>query len=350
MQITAAALCEMLQGSLEGNADTVVDSVAKIEEGHSRALSFLANPKYEEHIYTTESGIVLVSREFKPSKPVKATMVRVDDPYVAFTAILSEYIAQINNKVGIEEPSFLGENTSVGEGLYLGVFASIGKNCKIGKNVKIYSNVVIGDNVEIGDNTVIYANVSIYLHCIVGANCIIHAGAVIGSDGFGFAPQPDGTYSKIPQTGNVIIEDDVEIGANTCLDRATMGSTIIRKGAKLDNLVQIAHNVEIGENTVIAGGSAIAGSAKLGKNVVVAGQVGIVGHITIADYTQIGGQSGILSSITEPKKAWIGSPATEFKQNFKSLAVFRNLPELDKKVHALQKELEALREVLNNKG
>ena len=350
MQITAAALCEMLQGSLEGNADTVVDSVAKIEEGHSRALSFLANPKYEEHIYSTESGIVLVSRDFKPSKAINATLIRVDDPYVAFTQILSEYIAQINNKEGIEEPSFIGENTAAGEGLYLGAFAYIGKNCKIGKNVKIYPNVVIGDNVEIGDNTVIYANVSIYLHCKVGADCIIHSGAVIGSDGFGFAPQPDGTYAKIPQTGNVIIEDNVEIGANTCLDRATMGSTIIRKGVKLDNLIQIAHNVEVGENTVIAGGTAIAGSTRLGKNIVVGGQVGIAGHINIADYTQIGAQSGIIGSIKEPKKAWMGSPVTEFKQHFKSQAVFRNLPELDKKVHDLQKEIEALREALNNKG
>ncbi|MDX5319737.1 MAG: UDP-3-O-(3-hydroxymyristoyl)glucosamine N-acyltransferase, partial [Bacteroidota bacterium] len=215
MQITAEALCQLLNGTLEGNAQAVVDSVAKIEEGHSRALSFLANPKYEEYIYSTESAIVLVSREFNPSKPISATLIRVDDPYIAFTTILSEYVAQINNKTGIEEPSFIGENSKVGENLYLGAFAYIGKNCKIGNNVKIYPNCVIGDNVEIGDNTVIYSGVNIYFHCKIGANCILHAGVVIGSDGFGFAPQPDGTYSKIPQTGNVVVEDDVEIGANT---------------------------------------------------------------------------------------------------------------------------------------
>lgn len=349
MQITAEALCQMLNGTLEGDAKAAVDTVAKIEEGHSRALSFLANPKYEEFIYSTQSGIVLVSREFQPSKPVSATLIRVDDPYIAFTTILSEYVAQINNKVGVEEPSFIGENTTTGEGLYLGAFAYIGKNCKIGKNVKIYPNCVIGDDVEIGDNTVLHANVSVYLHCKIGANCILHSGVVVGSDGFGFAPQADGSYSKIPQTGNVVIEDDVEIGANTCLDRATMGSTVIRKGVKLDNLVQIAHNVEIGENTVLAGATAVAGSTKLGKNMVVGGQVGIAGHIQIADGTKIGAQSGIIGTIKEPGKNWMGSPVTEFKDHFKSQAVFRNLPALDKRVHDLQKELEALKALLNER-
>ncbi|MBI1222865.1 MAG: UDP-3-O-(3-hydroxymyristoyl)glucosamine N-acyltransferase [Bacteroidetes bacterium] len=347
MQITAEALCQLLNGTLEGDARAVVDSVAKIEEGHSHSLSFLANPKYEEFLYTTESGIVLVSKDFKPSKPVRTTLVRVDDPYVAFTAILSEYVAQINNKSGIEEPSFIGENSEVGEGIYLGAFAYIGKNCRIGKNVKIYPNCVIGDNVEIGDNTILYPNVTVYLHCKIGANCILHSGVVVGSDGFGFAPQTDGSYAKIPQTGNVVIEDEVEIGANTCLDRATMGSTIVRKGAKLDNLVQIAHNVEVGENTVIAGATAVAGSTKLGKNMVVGGQVGIAGHIQLADGTKIAAQSGILSTIKEPGKNMMGSPAFEFKQYFKSQAVFRNLPELDKRVHDLQQELDALKVAMN---
>lgn len=339
----------MLNGELEGNPDTLLDSVAKIEEGHPRALSFLANPKYEQHVYTTLSGVVLVRKDFKAEKPVTATLIRVDDPYAAFTMILTHYVAAMNNKTGIEQPSFVGENSTMGEGLYLGAFAYIGKNCRIGENVKIYPNSYVGDNVVIGDGTVIYAGVKIYTHCEVGKNCIIHSGTVIGSDGFGFAPQPDGTYAKIPQTGNVVIEDNVEIGANSAIDRATMGSTRIRKGAKLDNLVQIAHNAEVGENTVIAGQSGVAGSTKLGKNVVVGGQVGFAGHIEIANGTKIGAQSGILSTIKEEGKDWMGSPAFDFRDHFKSQIVYRNLPALDKKVHELKKQLDALIQQVKDK-
>lgn len=349
MQISAAALCQLLKGTLEGNPDTVVDSVAKIEEGHSRALSFLANPKYEGYLYATEAGIVLVRKDLKLEKPVKSTLIRVDDPYAAFTTILTQYAEQANTQTGIEEPSFIGENCSIGEGFYLGAFAYISKNCKIGKNVKIYPNVFLGENVEIGSNTVLYPGVNVYMHCRIGANCIIHASAVIGSDGFGFAPQPDGSYAKIPQLGNVVIEDNVEIGSNCSIDRATMGSTIIRKGAKLDNLIQIAHNVEIGENTVIAGQSAIAGSTRLGKQMVIGGQVGIAGHLVIANGTKIGAQSGLMGSIKEENKSWMGSPVSELKEHLKSQAVFRNLPEIDKKLHALQIEVEALRKALNDK-
>jgi UDP-3-O-[3-hydroxymyristoyl] glucosamine N-acyltransferase len=349
MHITAFNLCQLLNGTLEGNPDVEVDTVAKIEEGHSRALSFLANPKYEAHIYDTRSGIVLVNRTFRATKPIKATLIRVDDPYASFTAILTQYAAQVHRRSGIETPSFIGEGSETGTDLYLGAFAYIGKYCKIGNNVIIYPHCFIGDNAEIGDNTILHAGVTIYHQCKVGSDCIIHAGAVIGSDGFGFAPKPDGSYAKIPQIGNVIIEDQVEIGANTAIDRATMGSTIIRKGAKLDNLIQIAHNVEIGANTVIAGQSAIAGSTKVGEQNVLGGQVGLAGHIVTAKGTQIGAQSGILSSIKEEGKKWMGSPATEFKEHFKSQVVFRNLPEMDKNLHELRKEMEHLRKLIEEK-
>lgn len=349
MQISAEDLCQLLNGDLEGDASVMVNSVAKIEEAHPTALAFLANPKYEQHLYTSKAGVVLVRRDFKPEKPVKPTLIRVDDPYAAFTTILRQYVAILTMKEGIEESSFIGEGSTHGEGLYLGAFAYVGKQVKLGNNVKIYPGCYVGDHAVIGDNTVLYPNVIIYHMCRVGSDCIIHAGAVVGSDGFGFAPQPDGSYDKIPQTGNVIIEDRVEIGANATIDRATMGSTIIRKGAKIDNLVQLAHNTEVGMNTVIAAQSGVAGSTRLGKHVVVGGQVGFSGHIEIADGSKFGAQSGILGTIKEEGQSWMGSPATGFKEHFKSQAVFRNLPDLDKRVHALTKELEALKKMITEK-
>ncbi len=349
MQISAAELCQLLNGELEGDASVSVNNVAKIEEAQGNDLAFLANPKYEQFLYETGAGIVLVGKTFKPEKEVRTTLIRVDDPYASFTAILTQYVAILNQKEGVEEPHFIGEDSSYGEGIYLGAFTYIGNQVKIGKNVKIYPGCYIGDRAEIGDNTTLYAGVKIYNLCKVGGNCILHAGAVIGSDGFGFAPQEDGSYSKIPQTGNVVIEDDVEIGANTTIDRATMGSTVIRQGAKIDNLVQLAHNTEIGAHTVIAAQTGIAGSTKLGRRNVVGGQVGFSGHITVADGSKFGAQSGILGTIKEEGKSWMGSPATEFKEHFKSQAVFRNLPALDKRVHELSRELESIKALLDKK-
>lgn len=348
MHITASQLCSLLNGTLEGNPDTEVDSVAKIEEGHPRALSFLANPKYESFLYETKAGVVLVKQDFKPEKTVATTLIRVEDPYAAFTAILTHYVAQIHNRSGIEQPSYVGENSVYGDDFYLAAFAYVGKGVKIGNNVKIYPHVFVGDGVEIGDNTILHSGVKIYHQCKVGSDCIIHSGTVIGADGFGFAPQKDGSYSKIPQTGNVVVEDSVEIGSNCSIDRATMGSTLIRKGVKLDNLIQIAHNAEIGANTVIAGQTGVSGSTKIGEQNVIGGQVGFAGHISTAKGTQIGAQSGILGTIKEEGKKWMGSPATDFKEHFKSQVVFRNLPELDKIVNDLKKEIQSLKNKLDS--
>lgn len=349
MQLKASELCEILDGQLEGNANAVIERVSKIEEGDHVSLSFLANPKYESHIYDTDSAVVLVSEDFKPEKELKTTLIRVKDPYSAFTLILSKFFDAVLHKKGIEQPSYIDEHAKLGKDLYVGAFAYIGVNASIGDNVKIYPNAYVGDNAIIGDNTILYAGVRVYSGCVVGSDCIIHSGTVIGSDGFGFAPQKDGSYKKIPQTGNVVIEDHVEIGANCSIDRATMGSTLIKKGVKLDNLIQIAHNVEIGENTVIAALTGVSGSTKLGKQNVVGGQVGFAGHLVIADGSQFGAQSGILGNIKEPYKAWMGSPAGELKEHLKAQAVFRNLPKLDKQVADLRRELAQIVETLNNK-
>lgn len=294
MEISIEQVAQLIGGMVEGNGQATVNRLEKIEEATEGSISFLANPKYLPYIYKTGASAVIVKSDFEPEKELKANLIKVDDPYSAFAKLLEEYqklTAKV--KTGIEQPSFQHETASYGENVYLGAFSYLGENAKVGNNTKIYPNTYIGDNVEIGENTIIHPGVKVYANCKVGSNCVIHSGVVIGSDGFGFAPQEDGTYKSIPQTGNVIIEDHVDIGANTTIDCATMGSTIIKSGVKLDNLVQIAHNVEVGKNTVIASQAGLSGSAKIGENCQIGGQAGITGHLKMADRTIIGPQAGV---------------------------------------------------------
>jgi UDP-3-O-[3-hydroxymyristoyl] glucosamine N-acyltransferase len=329
----------MLQGELDGNPAEVVNALSKIEEGEKGTLSFLSNPKYEHFLYDTQASIVIVNKSLKLEKPVKATLIKVDNAYTAFSVLLDKYNTIKLHKSGIEQPSFISESATIGANCYVGAFAYIGNNVTIGNNVKLYPQVFVGDNVTIADDTTLFAGVKIYSDCIIGKGVIIHAGAVIGSDGFGFAPQADGTYQKIAQIGNVIIEDLVEIGSNTSIDRATMGSTIIRTGVKLDNLIQIAHNVEIGKNTVIASQTGISGSTHIAENVVLGGQVGVAGHIHVAKGSQIAAQSGITKTVTLENKQWGGSPLALFRDSLKNQAVYRRLPELEKRIEELEQQL-----------
>jgi UDP-3-O-[3-hydroxymyristoyl] glucosamine N-acyltransferase len=343
MKFKAQDIAEMLNGEVFGNSQTEVSGVSKIEEGKEGTLAFLANSKYEHFIYETDASIVLVNKTFEATAEIKATLIKVDDAYQAVAVLLQMYADMKPKPKGIEEPNFISKSTTIGENPYIGAFVYIGSNVKIGNNVRIYPHAYIGDNVCIGDKSIIYSGVKIYEECKIGKECIIHASTVIGADGFGFAPSDSNNYKKVPQIGNVILEDNVEIGANTCVDRATMGSTIIRKGVKLDNLVQIAHNVEIGENTVVAAQTGIAGSAKIGKHCMFGGQVGIVGHLEIADGVQVAAQSGIASRIKEEKAILQGSPAIKISNFQKSYVVYRKLPELSRKVSQLEKELEVLK-------
>ena len=340
MEFKASMIADFLQGTVEGDPDATVSTFAKIEEGFSGALSFLANPKYEKYLYETASSIVMVNKTQKLEQPVKCTLIRVDDAYRAFALLLEMYASSREEKTGREEPVFVAETATLGENIFIGAFSYVAENAKIGKRVKIHQQVYIGENVTIGENTILYPGVKIYRDCIIGSDCVIHSGAVIGSDGFGFAPQEDTDYTKVPQIGNVIVEDRVEIGSNTCIDRATMGSTIIRRGVKLDNLIQVAHNVEIGENTVIAAQTGISGSSKVGKNCMFAGQVGLAGHITVADGVKVGAQSGLNSSIKQANSVVFGSPATDYKECLKSYVIIRKLPDLKKKVDELEKKVE----------
>lgn len=337
MKITAEQIATVLEGDIVGNPFEEVKTLAKIEEGTKGSISFLANPKYEHFIYTTEASVVIVNKTFEPDQPIKSTLIKVDDAYKSFSKLL-EYYNQVKlMKSGIEQPSVISDGVEYGDDLYLGSFCYIGKNTKIGNNVKIYPNTFIGDNVIIGNNTVLFSGARIYSETEIGENCTIHAGTIIGSDGFGFAPNADGTYNKVPQIGNVIIEDNVEIGAGTTIDRATLGSTIIRKGVKLDNQIQIAHNVEIGENTVIAAQSGIAGSTKVGKNCMIGGQVGIVGHLVIGDYVRIQAQSGVTKNI-ESNKAVQGTPALGYTEFLKSYSHFRNFSKIVDDLEKLKKD------------
>ena len=338
MELTAAQLAALVNGQVEGDENVKVSTFAKIEEGHPGALSFLANPKYTHFIYSTESSVVLVRKDFVAEEPVKATLVRVDDPY-ATVAHLLDMVSKMSQveKRRVEQPSFVSEGVEVPEDAYVGAFAYIGKGVKLGKGVKIYPQVYIGDNSEVGEGTILYAGVKIYQGCKVGRYCILHSGAVIGADGFGFAPV-DGHYEKIPQTGNVVIEDDVEIGANTTVARAMMGATHIGKGVKLDNLIQVAHNCSIGDNTVMAAQVGIAGSAKIGKQCMVGGQVGFVGHIAIADGTHIGAQSGVTKA-TKPGDRVMGAPAVEMGEYARSLVHMKKLGSLYDRVKELEKKV-----------
>ena len=327
MKFTAAQIAGILEGEVIGNPDAVVFKLAKIEEGTEGSLTFLANPKYVNFIYTTQATITIVNNDFVPENELATTLIKVDDAYQSFSKIL-EYYNQVKlMKSGIEQPSVISENVTYGEQLYLGSFSYVGKNVTIGNNVKIYPNCFIGDNVSIGDNCIFFAGVKIYSETEIGNNCNFHSGCVVGSDGFGFAPTEEGTFSKIPQIGNVIIEDDVEIGANTTIDRATLGITLIRKGVKLDNHIQIAHNVEIGENTVIAAQTGIAGSTKIGSNCLIGGQVGIAGHLTIGNNVRVQAQSGIGKNIADGEIIQ-GSPAFNYSDFSKSYVHFRNLPKI----------------------
>ncbi|MDF3077170.1 MAG: lpxD [Sphingobacteriaceae bacterium] len=339
MQFTAHQIGVLLNGTVEGNPDATVSKLAKIEEAEEGSLSFLANPKYEAFLYTTNASVVILNNEFQLDHPVKATLVRVKDAYSSFSVLLEKYNTIKLDKSGIEQPCFIHPSATVGKDVYIGAFAYIGPNAVIGDNCKIYPHTYISDNVKVGDNCTFFAGVKLYFDTVIGNRVIIHSNSVIGSDGFGFAPQADGSYNKISQIGNVLVEDDVEIGANTCIDRATIGSTIIRKGVKLDNLIQIAHNAEIGANTVIASQTGVSGSTKIGENVIVGGQVGIVGHISIAKGTQIQAKSGINRSIEEEGKKWAGAPATTYNNHMRAQVVLQRLPELERKIEELERKL-----------
>ena len=337
MEITAGKLAELVGGTVDGDANVVINNFAKIEEAKNGCLTFLANPLYTHYIYSTEASVVLVRKDFVPENHVGATMVRVDDPYATLATLLNFVASQQVRKHGIEQPSYVSEGVNLPEDVYIGAFAYVGKNAKIGKNVCIYPQCYIGDNVSIGDNCIIYPGVKIYHNCVVGNNCIIHAGVVVGGDGFGFAPE-NGKYVKIAQIGNVVICDDVEIGANTTIDRATMGSTIIHKGVKLDNLIQVAHNVEIGEHTVMAAQVGIAGSAKIGAHNMVGGQVGFAGHIKVGDNNKFGAQSGVPNSIGDNNSV-IGSPVVKAMDFARQTVYMKRLGELFKDVASIKKEL-----------
>tara|TARA_R110002073_G_scaffold72537_1_gene177347 strand:- start:342329 stop:343363 length:1035 start_codon:yes stop_codon:yes gene_type:complete len=338
MKFTAQQISEILEGEVDGNPNVEVFKLSKIEEGEKGSLTFLSNPKYTAFLYTTNASIAIVNRSFVPEKEITTTLIKVDDSYKAFSKILEFYNQVKLNKSGIEEPNFISESVTIGENVYLGAFTYIGNNVIIGTNVKLYPNVFIGDNVSIGDNTTIFAGAKIYSESQIGSNCTIHSGVIIGCDGFGFAPTENGAYNKIPQTGNVIIEDNVDIGSATTIDRATLGSTIIRKGVKLDNQIQIAHNVEIDENTVIAAQTGIAGSTKIGKNCQIGGQVGIVGHLTIGNNVRIQAQSGIGRNLKDNVIVQ-GSPALPYSDYNKSYVHFKNLSKLSDKIYELEKKL-----------
>ncbi|MCB0698604.1 MAG: UDP-3-O-(3-hydroxymyristoyl)glucosamine N-acyltransferase [Chitinophagales bacterium] len=352
MHFTAEQIASLIQGKVEGDPQASVSKVAKIEDASTGDLSFVANPKYEEYLYKSNASIIIVNDSLNIESSVKATLIKVKDAYSSFALLLERYNDLISNghRSGIDSTASVSESAKIGADVYVGAFAYIGDNAHIAEGAQIYPGCVIGDNAQVGTKSKVYSGVRIYNDCIIGDNVIIHSGTVIGSDGFGFAPQKDGSYKKIPQIGNVIVEDNVEIGANCTIDRATMGSTRIKKGVKLDNLIQIAHNVEIGENTVIAAQTGISGSTKIGRNCVIGGQVGIVGHITIADYTSINAQSGLAKSVNTPKTALTGSPAYDYKSSLKSQAIFRNLPEIQQRLISLEKTVEELSALLSEKN
>lgn len=345
MEFTAKQIASLINGTLEGDPTIKVTSLGKLEDAGQGQLSFLANPKYEEYLYSTKASVIIINNSLKIEKQLDATLIRVPDAYSSFAVLLTEYDKIKRAKLtGIEQPAYIDATAKLGEQVYVGAFAYIGKNVTIGNHVKIFPQVFLGENVVIDEGTVIFPGVKIHHDCVIGKNVAIHAGSVIGGDGFGFAPQADGSFKKIPQIGNVVVEDNVEIGANATIDRSTIGSTLIRKGAKLDNLIQIAHNVEVGCNTVIAAQSGISGSTKIGKNVMIGGQAGIVGHVHIADGSKINAQSGVSKSIKVPNTAVTGSPAFEYTQALRSQILSRNLPALEKRIQELEKVIKNLQD------
>ena len=332
MQFPAAQIAQIVNGRVEGDSQVSVSSFGKIEEAGQGQLSFLANPKYEEFLYTTSASIVIINESFELKQPVNTTLIRVADAYTAFATLLGKYQEIMQQQLsGIQQPSFIAGSASYGDNVFIGAFAYLGENVKLGKNCKIYPHVFIGNNTTVGDHCIIHPGVKIYHDTQIGNQVMIHAGTVIGSDGFGFAPQADGSFKKVPQIGNVVIGDQVEIGANATIDRATIGSTLIKSGAKLDNLIQVAHNVEVGHSTVIAAQAGISGSTKIGNGVMIGGQAGIVGHIQLGDGAKVNAQSGVSKSI-EAGKAVTGSPAYDYTAALRSQAAARKLPELEKRV------------------
>jgi UDP-3-O-[3-hydroxymyristoyl] glucosamine N-acyltransferase len=338
MEFTARQIAEILKGKVEGDPDVVVSRLAKIEEGLPGSMTFLSNPLYTPYIYTTKSSIIIVNEDFIQVQPISVTLIRVENAYTSFAKLLELFQNQQSGKKGISSYAFIARSAKIGEDVYIGEFVSIGENAVIGDRVQLFPQTFIGDNVSIGDNTTIYAGVKIYHDCVIGSDCTLHSGIVIGADGFGFAPQADNQYKKVIQAGNVVIHDKVEIGANTTIDRATLGSTVIHHGVKIDNLVQLAHNVEIGENTVIAAQTGVSGSTKIGKNCMIAGQVGIVGHLTIGNNVKIGAQSGIEHDIKDGE-VFLGTPALEAGKTRRLYVYWRNFDQLAKKIYQMEKLL-----------
>ena len=343
MKINAQRIAQLINGKVEGDENVEVSSFGKIEEAQKEQLAFLANPKYEEYLYTTHASVIIVNDSLELKQPVAATLIRVADAYISFANLLQQYQQMMQAQLkGIQQPSYVNASAKLGNDVFIGAFTYVGDNAVVGNNVKLYPGVYIGDEVKVGDNTIIHPGVKIYFGCIIGSNVTIHAGAIIGGDGFGFAPDGNGSYKKIPQIGNVVIEDNVDVGCNTTIDRATVGSTIIRSGTKLDNLIQIAHNVEIGCNTVIAAQTGISGSTKIGRNSMIGGQVGIVGHLQIEEGTKINAQSGVTKSIKQKNTAVTGSPAYDYTSALRSQALSRNLPQMEKRLAELEKLVQQL--------
>ncbi len=343
MEFSAKQIAELIDGVIVGDPEVKVNNVSKIEDGKPGTITFLANPKYTNYIYDTNASVVIVNNTFEPERDVKATMIKTEDAYSSVAKLMQMYVDSKPRKTGIEQPSFISETAQLGDFPYIGAFVYIGENVKIGNNVSIYPNSYIGDNVTIGDNCIIYAGVKIYHDCQVGNNCILHAGCVVGSDGFGFAPDENNEYVKIPQLGNVVLEDDCEVGANTALDRATMGSTVLKKGVKLDNFVQIAHNVEIGENTVIAAMSGVAGSSIIGKNCMFGGHAGVIGHLKIADGVKLGAYTGVAGNIKKEGAVLRGAPAFDAHSFARSWINLKKLPDLANEVRDLKQQIKSLK-------
>ena len=342
MEFTAQQIADFLGGEIQGDPSIKVSDFSKIEEGRPGTLSFLSNPKYSQYIYDSQASVILVNKDFQPEREIQSTLIRVDDAYQSLAKLLSMVDQAKPRKTGISPLAYIASSAVVGENAYIAPFVYIGDNVTIGKNVSLHPHSCVEDGAKIGENVILFSGVKVYYNCVIGNNCTLHSGSVIGSDGFGFAPTEDGSYKKIPQMGNVVLEDNIEIGANSVVDRATLGSTIIRQGVKIDNLVQIAHNVEVGNNTVIAAQTGISGSTKLGKQCILAGQVGIAGHLHIADGTIFGAQSGVPNSVKKPNQTLQGYPAVPVMTFHRASVVYKNLPEMQKTVYALEKKIQEL--------
>jgi len=342
MEFTAQQIADFLGGDIQGDASVKVSDFSKIEEGKPGTLSFLSNPKYNQYIYDSKASVILVNKDFEPEREVQSTLIRVDDAYQSLARLLSMVDQAKPKKTGISPLAFISSTAEIGENAYIAPFVYIGEHVVVGKNVSLHPHACLEDGAKLGENVTLFSGVKVYYNCVIGNNCTLHSGSVIGSDGFGFAPSEDGSYKKIPQMGNVVLEDNIEIGANSVVDRATLGSTIIRQGVKIDNLVQIAHNVEVGMNTVIAAQTGISGSTKLGKQCILAGQVGIAGHLHIADGTIFGAQTGVPNSVKKPNQTLQGYPAVPVMTFHRASVVYKNLPEMQKTVYALEKKIQEL--------